>query len=373
MVRAGFEATVPGAGGSGRGRIFKLLKCEARRSVGVMPQQVRLRDIAQRARVSVATVSLALRGSTLISAETRAKITTLAERMGYKAHPYVSAFMSWRRSGGALRPPSIALLHNYESADGWRTHASVSVREMHRGASERIRECGYSIEQFWLGSARPRRLLEILRTRAVHGLVFAPVAEKSVQYEFPWDEFSAVQIGTAPAGLRLPRIAHNHYQSALETVRRCAERKCRRPGLVIDRAHDERLQHVWRAGFEMGAQEFGFGRDRVLLVSEAERNPATLRAWLKRHRPDVIVTNLHAYLIGMLEEIGCAVPDKVGLVSLSVPALGDRITGIEQNSRLIGAQAVDMLAGALRHFRTGQLSDAITTLVAGRWNPGTTL
>lgn len=53
--------------------------------------------------------------------------------------------------------------------------------------------------------------------------------------------------------------------------------------------------------------------------------------------------------------------------------MGDRISGIEQNSHLIGAQAVDMLAGALRHYRTGQLSDAITTLVAGRWNAGKTV
>lgn len=337
-----------------------------------MAEHVRLRDIAQRARVSVATVSLALRGSTLISAATRARIAALAERMGYQSHPYVSAFMSWRRSGGALRPPSIALLHNYAGAQGWRDHASVSVREIHRGAIERIRECGYSVEQFWLGSARPRRLVEILRTRAVHGLVFAPVAEKSVQYDFPWDEFSAVQIGTAPAGLRLPRIAHNHYQSALEAVRRCAERKYRRPGLVIDGAHDERLQHVWRGGFEMGAQECGFARDVVLLVSEAERSPATLRTWLKRCRPDVIVTNLHGYLVATLEELGLGAPRDIGLVSLSVPAIGDRISGMEQNSHLIGVQAVDMLAGALRLYRTGQLSDAVSTLVAGRWNAGET-
>lgn len=332
-----------------------------------------MRDIALRARVSVATVSLALRGSTLISAATRDRITALAGRMGYHAHPYVSAYMSWRRNRGALQHPSIALLHNYDGADGWRSHVSVSLREMHRGVIERIHECGYSVEQFWLGSARPRRLVEILRTRAVRGLVFAPVAEKSVQYEFPWEEFSAVQIGTAPAGLNLPRIAHNHYQGSLEAVRRCAERKYRRPGLVIDQAHDERLQHVWRAGFEMGAQECGLERNAVLFVSEAQRNPASLRAWLKRMRPDVIVTNLHSLLAGMLGELDVAVPEDIGLVSLSVPATGDRVTGIDQNGYLIGTQAIDMLAGALQHHRTGLPVDAVTTLVTGRWNPGKTV
>jgi DNA-binding LacI/PurR family transcriptional regulator len=74
----------------------------------------------------------------------------------------------------------------------------------------------------------------------------------------------------------------------------------------------------------------------------------------------------------MLEELGLAVPGDIGLVSLSVPAIGDRVTGIEQNAHLIGTQAVDMLAGALQHHRTGLPVDAITTLVSGRWNPGET-
>ncbi len=232
-----------------------------------MVEHVRLKDIAARARVSVATVSLALRDSALISPATRARLVALAGEMGYRAHPYVSAYMSWRRNRGSLRHPSIALLHPYATADGWRKHGSVSLREMHRGVTDQIPTHGYTAQEFRLGAERPRRLLEILRTRGITGLVFAPVAEKTTRYEFPWDEFSAVQIGTGPTGLELPRISHHHYQGALDAVRRCAERGYRRPGLVLDRAHDERLGHVWRAGFEMGAEEGGFARNSVWLMS----------------------------------------------------------------------------------------------------------
>lgn len=337
-----------------------------------MPSHVRLRDIATRAGVSVATVSLALRDSTLISPAVRTRISALAARMGYQPHPYVSAYMSWRRNGGSLRHPSIALLHNYDSADGWRKHGSANLREMHRGALEQIRARGYSAEELWLGSARPRRLMEILKARAVHGLVFAPIAEKSVRYDLSWDDFSAVQIGTAPAGLNLPRVAHDHYHAALEAIRRCAARGYRRPGLVIDPAHDERLQHVWRAGFEMGVEELGFLRHNVLPLSELRPDLRALQAWLKRKRPDVLITNLHGLLETLLARLGLAVPKDVGLVSLSVSAAGDRISGINQNSFLIGTHAVDMLASALQLHRTGVQPEAITTLVTGRWNPGST-
>lgn len=337
-----------------------------------MPSPVRMHDIAARAGVSVATVSLALRNNQLVSAATRARIHALADRMGYRMHPYVSAYMSWRRSRGSLRLPTIALLHSYAAADDWRQSGSGNLREMHRGVIEQIRARGYGIEELWLQSARPRRLAEILKARGVSGLVFAPIAQETVRYDLPWGDFSAVQIGTGPAGLNLPRVVHDHYQSALGAVRRCAVRGYRRPGLVIDRAHDDRLQHVWRAGFEMGVEEFGFGRDRMLRIDERRPDLPVLRKWLKRQRPDVIVTNLHEVLEKLLRELGLAAPRDVGLVSLSVPALGHRVTGVDQNSHLIGMQAVDVLTGALQLHRTGLLTETITTLVAGRWNPGET-
>ncbi len=332
-----------------------------------------MKDIAVRARVSVATVSLALRDSVLISPATRARLTALASEMGYQAHPYVSAYMSWRRNRGSLHHPSIALLHPYSTAGGWREHGSASLRAMHRGVTDQIRTHGYAAQEFQLGIERPRRLLEILRARGITGLDFAPVADKTQRYDFPWDEFSAVQLGTGPAGLELPRVAHHHYHGALDAVRRCAKLGYRRPGLVLDRAHDERLGHVWRAGFEMGAEECGFARKAVWLMSEQRPDLRSLRAWLKLKKPDVIVTNLHEMFERLLGELGLKVPHDLGLVSLSVPAIGDRVAGIEQNSTLIGTRAIDLLAGALQLHRTGLLPEAITTLVNGRWNPGETL
>ena len=113
-----------------------------------MPEHVRMKDIAARAQVSVATVSLALRDSKLIAPATRARLIALAGEMGYQAHPYVSAYMSWRRNRGSLRHPSIALLHPYATVGGWREHRSASLREMHRGVITQIRTHGYAAQNF---------------------------------------------------------------------------------------------------------------------------------------------------------------------------------------------------------------------------------
>lgn len=337
-----------------------------------MPEHVRLRDIAEKTGVSVATVSLALRRSPLISVATRERVETVARQLGYQAHPYVSAYMSWRRNPRALRRPSIALLHTYANEGGWRNYRSASVREMHAGALEQIRLRGYAVAEFRLGVMRPARLVSILQARGISGLVFAPIADFELNYELPWERFSGVQIGTGPAGLCLERVTHDHYHGALEAVRRCAEKGYRRPGLVVDPAHDARLQHVWRAGFEMGVGEHGFSRDTVLSMVETQPDPSALARWLKAKRPDVIVTNLHRLVEGLLVKLGHRIPGDLGLVSLSVPTAGDRYSGIEQSARRIGMHAVDLLASALQLNRTGLPAEQVTTLVAGRWNVGET-
>ncbi len=122
-----------------------------------------------------------------------------------------------------------------------------------------------------------------------------------------------------------------------------------------------------------GAEECGFARNSVWLMSEKRPDLRGLRAWLKQKKPDVIVTNLHGVFEELLRELGRAVPQDIGLVSLSAPAIGDRVSGIDQNSYLIGTRAIDLLAGALQLHQTGLLPETITTLVNGRWNPGETL
>ena len=54
---------------------------------------VTMREVAARAKLSVATVSKSLRGAASIPAGTRAKVAKIAEEMGYRPHPYVAALM----------------------------------------------------------------------------------------------------------------------------------------------------------------------------------------------------------------------------------------------------------------------------------------
>lgn len=61
-------------------------------------RQVTLKQIALEAGVSVMTVSRALRNQPSSASATRQRIQQIAERLGYRPNPLVSALMSYRRS-----------------------------------------------------------------------------------------------------------------------------------------------------------------------------------------------------------------------------------------------------------------------------------
>src|SRR3954467_13477885 len=89
---------------------------------------VRLQDIADRAAVSKATVSLALRDHSSIPPATRARIQGIADELGYRPNPLVSALMTYQRSAQP-RPKAVtlALVMNFRRKDAWKSYLSEDL------------------------------------------------------------------------------------------------------------------------------------------------------------------------------------------------------------------------------------------------------
>lgn len=112
--------------------------------------EVKLADVARRAGVSKATVSLALNGSERINAQTRARIERLAKEMGYRPNPYARKLaMRKSRQIGLILPDlengyyaSLAKhIFNDLSASGYGLSISVSMNSRlteRRAVSEMI-------------------------------------------------------------------------------------------------------------------------------------------------------------------------------------------------------------------------------------------
>src|SRR5215217_2072631 len=142
-----------------------------------VPRRVSLREIARQLGVSHVTVSLALRDSPQISAAMREKVKQLAEELGYRPDPMLSALSSYRL--GKVEPSFRAVIgwiNSWPEPEQLRAHEEFDA--YWKGASTAAGKLGYQLEEFRVGKAlSPARLHQILSTRGVQGLLLPPHAE----------------------------------------------------------------------------------------------------------------------------------------------------------------------------------------------------
>jgi len=327
-----------------------------------------MQDVARAAGYSRAAVSMALRGDRSIPEATRERIRAVAGRLGYRPSPLVAALMSLRRRGRTLNKASttIAYLTSHSPENPWMRQEIY--RSMFAGASARGAELGYRLEEFSLGARNmtPERTREILRTRQIHAVVVAPLPNRKTQLDFDCSSFAVVGLGLSVQAPLLERVSNNLFESASLAVARCVDLGYRRIGFAVSQETSHRLGHHWLAGYRFALEQHGLRARLPQLMTELtdELAPA-MPAWLRAHRPDVVI------LGNSEEQLFVGVPPAIGVVDLSVERRDGVRTGIFQNHQLLGAIAVEHVIGKLHAGTLGPLSEAHVHLVAGSWVPGT--
>jgi DNA-binding LacI/PurR family transcriptional regulator len=282
---------------------------------------------------------------------------------------------SRRSRSSAEHRPTIALVNGLGSEDAWRTSAAPTIRDMHSGALGRAGERGYRIEEFWLN--RPgmsaRRFADMLEARGIEGVVLGPLLPGAAPPALPWTKLAAVRLGPPLPELKLTVVCNDHHLSSVHLLRECHRLGYRRPGLVLRDFHRERFQGRWEGGL-LFAQNVLPGLRPVPTQYLADwTDTASLKTWLRRHRPDVVVSATVDPLLDGLRGMGLRIPEDVGFCSLA--CLGPRhpCSGIWQNGALLGATAVDQVAGMLEGNLRGLPEHGLAVMVEGAWNPGATL
>lgn len=335
-----------------------------------------MRDVAARARVSVATVSKSLRGTGSIPAHTREAVVKIAEQMNYRPHPYVSALMQTRRrrQGATEQRPTLAFLTAFPAADTWQKSASPLMRLLHAGAEEQAEQRGYQLTHFWLfrDGMNNHRFSEMLRARGVRGLLLTPLPALGLQMDLTWSYFSVVAHGLSIAHPVFHRTSNDHYQSMQLALESCRRSGYQRPGFAMDGLLNQRLEQRWEASFHIARTRLGYDPGVASYLYE-QWDPEAMRKWIRREKPDVVVTLLATEQIAQLREKGVRIPAEVGLISLSIHDWGGALSGIYQNAKLMGSVAADKLIDLVERNETGIPENPLTLTMEGRWNPGRTI
>lgn len=340
-----------------------------------MMKRVSIRDIAVKLGMHHTTVSLALRDSPLLKKETKEKIRALAEKLGYRPDPMLSALIAYRQF---KRPPAyhgvLGWIHNWPSL---KQQLEVpTYRDYHEGARAHSEKLGYSLQEFWMREEgmSPAKMQRILRARNVQGLLISPLpairGDPAIPSDLGFDfkDVYAVAFGYSmqPAILHLVTSRHEQVIDLLmENIYRLGYR---RPGFCVAMSNDSVNNNIWAAKWAYFLSEHP---DVTPIPRLDDHSRKSIAAWLKRNKPDVVVGFSH--LLPIVESLGYRVPSDIGLASLAVDQRDPRISGIDQNDAIIGKAAVDVLVGIMHRGEKGPPGTRIRTLVDGNWFEGKTL
>src|SRR5690606_17433586 len=130
--------------------------------------------------------------------------------------------------------------------------------------------------------------------------------------------------------------------------------------------------HRWEAGYAY-LQSRTLENDRVSgLVLEEDGSVGQIRGWLRRERPEAVISRSEGLFEAVHAE-GLRIPQDIGYASLNVADDVSDASGIQQHRNEMGGIAVELLNSLLQSNQRGFNTVPHGTHVDGTWHEGKTV
>lgn len=330
-----------------------------------------MKDVARKAALHPSTVSLCLSNSPLVAEKTKERVVRIAQEIGYRPHPYLTALMRNRRKGrmpGAT--PTLAFLTLFPTRDGWHSRFP-RLKATFEQARQQAEFRGFRLEELWapLEKYTPQRIGNILYARNITGVLLSSFPQSTESFDWQWDRFAVVAIGPSLREPRMHRVRSNHFKSATIAMEECHRLGYRRVGLALKQEVSARMDHRWLAGYLVKQRDLGQADPPPPLLASPWNRDVFMK-WFRACQPDAIIVTEPTEPSAWLAEPRRYGPKNVPLISLSSPQKGGPIAGVYENWELQGARAVNLLIDLLTDNELGLHDFPNISLVDGVWNPG---
>jgi LacI family transcriptional regulator len=344
-------------------------------------QPVTTRTIAQACGYGQATVSMALRNDPRIKESTRQVILETAQKLGYQPDAQIARLMAGvKRRRIERQPQPLAYLIFWRSAQ--EHYAYATYRIYREGAQARAAEFGYVLEDFVVNNEgiTTKRLGNILRTRAIPGMLIAPA---QLPYHSPdfhgrdedldCADYAISAIGYSLASPVVNRATHDHTLGMELAFDQLLKRNISRIGLVCSHAMHVQVEGRWMAGYLLAQQHIPAGNRIPPLVLDDFKNAQAFDQWFDKHRPEALITAEVQELSLHLQRRGLSVPKDVSVIHLDASDSDPTYAGITQRRKEVGAAAFDLLLGQLHRHERGVPIQRKTVMLEGAWVEGNSI
>lgn len=324
-----------------------------------MDRPLTLKDLAANLGLSVATVSLALRGKGNLSSQTRQRVRELAESLGYRPNTYAAA-LSARLHATPQHDIPLAVLRRRPTAQSeW-----YPLDQWLEGLVKQASDLGYRVEIFNEECGQPlSALLRVLYHRGFQGVFLSPIGDMCP--ELPeWKHFSVLTCGRFERSSPFSTVRHEVFESTLLVIDRLREKGCKRIGLALFDHQPPILDDKQRVGAALISRS-AVGRP-VVPFFYRERKDFVAR--VRKERFD----GLAAFSIGdyfSLMEAGFSVPGdmEVAILHLCDDTWNQNVGGLLPCEFTCGILAARRMDAMIRNREKGVPTTAHHLLVYPNW------
>jgi DNA-binding LacI/PurR family transcriptional regulator len=307
----------------------------------------RLKDVAERAGVSVKTVSNVVNGYLHVRPDTRARVEEAIAALNYRPNLSARSLRSGRTGVIALAVPELDIPYFAELA------RHVVAAAAGHGWTVLIDQTGGAVDQ-------ERVVAEGIRDHLIDGLIFSPLALTGADLARRVDGTPMVLLGERVDPGPTDHVAIDNLAAAREVTAHLAASGRRRIAAVgVQRAASGASARFRLAGYKAGLAATGLRFDQRLVAPAAAWHRADGAAAVRQLlasgvRPDAVFCFNDTLALGAmraLHEHGLRVPDDVAVAGFddiedgrfSVPTL----TTVAPDKEEIAKLAVDLLARRL--------------------------
>ena len=345
-----------------------------------MQTEPTLQTIADMIGLSRSTVSRALRNDPMQSRKTCERVQKLAQEIGYRPSPMVSALMSQlKRTRRTSSTATIGIIDMYPEKEGWKQWRSLPP--FIEGCKTRAAAFNYKLESFWLGHPRlsPKRLNTILTSRGIRGIVVIPMFDMNASLDMDISQFACATMGYSVKSPLMHRAARDFTKDISIAIGKLVDLGYKKIGLAIP-SHIEHLNEFhWSAGLLTYQQGIPKTRRVPILLSSFFHTREGLaqafqefETWYYKHKPDVIIS-YHDYVPKFLKKLGQIIPGNVGYVDIIHMDTSKKRAGIHLDGHHVGAATVDLVIDQINRNEQGEPEFAKQILVHGTWIDGKTV
>ncbi|MBC2603791.1 LacI family DNA-binding transcriptional regulator [Puniceicoccus vermicola] len=334
-----------------------------------------MKDVARECGVHQTTVSLALRKHPSIPPHTRERIKAVADRMGYRPNPLVSALISERKKNKPVGDGStLAFLTHYPTANGWQ-HAENYVL-LRRMMEQRASRLGYKIEDFWIREKgmTPQRMGQILRSRGIRGIILCPFPKSEFHFDFDFSDFAAIAIGLTLVEPRLDRATIDYAALMQQCIDQLLLSGYSRIGFVSNTVMDNRVRHLSLGAFQAARyHQPGKFLNPVLFK---QPHDSQFAKWVDSKRPDVLITSNTPEYHAFKKLLQAMEPENHPPEIVSVDSRPDlhaepgMVHGMVQDMEALAEAAIDFLTSRVERGMTGIPPRPQAITIAGQWRQG---